>query len=115
MLDFKAAYDMVDRRILWTLLAKRFKMSTALIRLLRALFDFNFSRLEISGKKSEKIFHLRGLPQGSSLSPILFNFYIDSLIDLIQKENSFLEKLFFQNAYVLFLMYNKDCFIFYIF
>lgn len=86
-LDLSAAYDMVDRRILWTLLAKRFKMPTASIRLLRALFDFNFSRLEISGIKSEKILHLRGLPQGSSLSPILFNFYIDSLIDLIQQDN----------------------------
>ena len=86
-LDLSAAYDMVDRRILWTLLAKRFKMPIAMIRLLRALFDFNFSRLDISGIKSEKIFHLRGLPQGSSLSPILFNFYIDSLIDLIQQEN----------------------------
>jgi hypothetical protein len=85
-LDLSAAYDMVDRRILWTLLAKRFKMPVALIRLLRALFDSNFSRLEVSGIKSEKIFHLRGLPQGSSLSPILFNFYIDSLIDLIQQE-----------------------------
>jgi len=81
-LDLSAAYDMVDRRILWTLLAKRFKMPIAMIRLLRALFDCNFSRLDISGIKSEKIFHLRGLPQ--SLSPILFNFYIDSLIDLIQ-------------------------------
>ena len=28
-LDLSAAYDMVDRRILWTLLAKRFKMPTA--------------------------------------------------------------------------------------
>jgi hypothetical protein len=86
-LDLSAAYDMVDRRILWTLLANRFKMPTGMIKLLRALFDSNFSRLNVSGTKSEKIEHLRGLPQGSSLSPILFNFYIDSLIDLFEQEN----------------------------
>ena len=92
-LDLSAAYDMVDRRILWTLLAKRFKMPTGMIKLLRSLFDFNYSRLNVSGIKSEKIMHLRGLPQGSSLSPILFNFYIDSLIDLLQQENLMMDTM----------------------
>lgn len=92
-LDLSAAYDMVDRNVLWTQLAKRFKMPLAFISLLRALFDNNFSRLDISGTKSEKIPHLRGLPQGSSLSPILFNFYIDSLIELIQKEDLMMDTM----------------------
>jgi hypothetical protein len=86
-LDLSAAYDMVDRRILWSLLKNHFGMPTSLIRLLRSLFDENYSRLNILGEKSEKIQHLRGLPQGSSLSPILFNFFIDSLIRKIQKQN----------------------------
>jgi len=86
-LDLSAAYDMVDRRILWTLLSSRFKMPIGMIKRLRSLFDFNYSKLNVSGIKSEKIPHLRGLPQGSSLSPILFNFYIDSLIDILEQEN----------------------------
>ena len=86
-LDLSAAYDMVDRRILWTLLKNHFGMPSSLIRLLRSLFDGNFSTLDVMGEKSERIQHLRGLPQGSSLSPILFNFFIDSLIRKIQKEN----------------------------
>jgi hypothetical protein len=86
-LDLSAAYDMVDRRILWTMLRNRFQMPIGLIKLLRSLFDSNYSRLDISGTKSGKIHHLRGLPQGSSLSPILFNFYIDSLIGLLEQEN----------------------------
>ena len=92
-LDLSAAYDMVDRRILWSTLVKRFKMPIGMIRLLRSLFDSNFSRLNVSGIKSEKIQHLRGLPQGSSLSPILFNFYIDSLIDMIQQETLMMNSL----------------------
>jgi hypothetical protein len=86
-LDLSAAYDMVDRRILWTQLKNHFGMPISLIRLLRSLFDENFSKLHIYGEKSEKIQHLRGLPQGSSLSPILFNFFIDSLIRKIQQPN----------------------------
>ena len=92
-LDLSAAYDMVDRRILWTLLATRFKMPIGMIKLLRSLFDSNYSRLNVSGIKSEKILHLRGLPQGSSLSPILFNFYIDSLIDLLEQENLMMDSM----------------------
>ena len=92
-LDLSAAYDMVDRRILWTILSTSFKMPTGMIKLLRSLFDSNYSRLDISGIKSEKITHLRGLPQGSSISPILFNFYIDSLIDLLEKENLMMDSL----------------------
>jgi hypothetical protein len=86
-LDLSAAYDMVDRRILWSQLKNHFGMPTSLIRLLRSLFDDNFSKLHIYGEKSDKIQHLRGLPQGSSLSPILFNFFIDSLIRKIQQRN----------------------------
>ena len=86
-LDLSAAYDMVDRRILWSQLKNHFGMPTSLIKLLRSLFDDNFSKLDIYGEKSEKIQHVRGLPQGSSLSPILFNFFIDSFIRKIQKEN----------------------------
>ena len=73
--------------IAFSLLSSRFKMPIGMIKLLRSLFDFNYSKLNVSGIKSEKIPHLRGLPQGSSLSPILFNFYIDSLIDILEQEN----------------------------
>ena len=45
-LDLSAEYDMVDRRILWTMLRNRFKMPIGMIKLLRSLFDSNYSRLE---------------------------------------------------------------------
>jgi hypothetical protein len=86
-LDLCAAYDMVDRRILWTRLARKYRISLDTIRLLRTLFDHNVSFLVIDGRRSEPIPNLRGLLQGSSLSPILFNFFIDELAGILQTKD----------------------------
>lgn len=79
-LDLKAAYDTVNRQKLWIKLADQFGIHPALIDQLKALFDHNESILVVNGKQSAPIENRRGLLQGSSLSPILFNFYIDDLI-----------------------------------
>ena len=79
-LDFQAAYDMVDRRILWKTLRDEFGLPETLIYRLQHLFDHNSSQLVVLGRRSEAMENKRGLLQGSSLSPILFNFFINSLI-----------------------------------
>jgi hypothetical protein len=84
-MDLRAAYDTVDRQVLWTQLATKFGMPLKLIRLLRAIFDFNQSFLLVGGERSSPIKNLRGLPQGSSLSPTLFNFFINILIELLER------------------------------
>jgi hypothetical protein len=80
LLDMETAYDKVDRRILWYILKSEFNMPNHIIRRLRDLFDYNSSMLIINGKISKKIVNKRGLLQGSSLSPILFNFFINNLL-----------------------------------
>jgi Reverse transcriptase (RNA-dependent DNA polymerase)/Endonuclease-reverse transcriptase len=85
LMDMKAAYDMVDRRILWLKLRHHFNMPPSLIKRLRDLFDYNSSNLIIMGKESDDIINKRGLLQGSSLSPILFNFYINNLLENLQR------------------------------
>ncbi len=80
LMDMKAAYDMVDRRILWYKLRHDHNMPPSLIARLKDLFDFNISYLVVKGKRSQMIINKRGLLQGSSLSPILFNFYINNLL-----------------------------------
>ena len=79
LLDLKAAYDLVDRRILWRDLQNNFALPTGLIHQLQDLFDKNQSELVIGGSRSNPINNTRGLLQGSSLSPILFNYFIDGL------------------------------------
>jgi hypothetical protein len=85
-MDFRAAYDTVDRRILWTSLFHTFKFPISLIRTLRSIFEFNESFLLVGSDKSPGIPNLRGVPQGSSLSPTMFNFFINSLIVQLEAE-----------------------------
>lgn len=84
-LDIKAAYDTVDRRILWTKMKDKFGFPEETIRIIRELFDSNVTQLVIKGEKSDNIAILRGLLQGSSLSPLLFNIFINSLLDELHK------------------------------
>jgi hypothetical protein len=79
-LDIAAAYDTVNRTILWRIMQVDFGLSLEGIRLLRSLFDYNKIQLRVHGKLSSEVACRRGLLQGSSLSPILFNCYINSLI-----------------------------------
>lgn len=80
LLDMKAAYDTVPRDVLWNKLHSQFGMAKWLIETLQELFDYNESILVIKGRKSTAIQNKRGLLQGSSLSPILFNFFINDLV-----------------------------------
>ena len=79
-LDIKAAYDTVDRRLLWHRLRSKPGISQRLVSVLQALFDDNATCLLINGNVGPPIPNRRGLLQGSSLSPILFNHFIDDLL-----------------------------------
>jgi hypothetical protein len=87
-LDLQAAYDMVDRRILWSRLYHKFGIHAGFIKRLQDLFDHNESILVVNGARSEPIMNRRGLLQGSSLSPILFNFFINELCELLNAPTS---------------------------
>ena len=86
-LDFKAAYDMVNRKKLWRMLKERFKVDDVLLKRLMMLFDQNESCLVYNSKRSRFIPNKRGLLQGSSLSPLLFNFFIDEMLMLLKQSN----------------------------
>ena len=79
-LDIKTAYDTVDRRLLWTRMSIIPGMTKDLIGLLRGLMDFNRCSLVVNGKQGRDMRAKRGLLQGSPLSPILFNHFINDLL-----------------------------------
>jgi hypothetical protein len=81
-IDISAAYDTVNRDILFTYMAKHMGRDYyPLIRKLRSLFDYNSSKIVVNGHSSDSIDNLRGLLQGSPISPLLFDWYFNSLIE----------------------------------
>ena len=75
-LDIKAAYDSVDRNILWSRLLEK-GMPKNYLKLLSSMFDYNKSFVSIDGTISKEISLEHGLLQGSILSPSLYSAFID--------------------------------------
>ena len=77
-MDIKAAYDSVDRTILWSKMRKK-GIPDAVVQILEALYDNCTSYVTIQGVKSKKIEHTTGLLQGSVTSPILYCAFLDDI------------------------------------
>lgn len=88
LMDIKAAYDKVDCQALWKIMEVAFGIDGGMLDMLQDLFNFNSSSLVVGGKTSTPIPNKRGLLQGSSLSPPLFNCHIHSLSIRLQKVNT---------------------------
>ena len=74
-IDFKSAFDSISRKKLYEVLLEEQILTDQEVQLLK----FIHSRLTVSlGKNTCEI--ARGVPQGSTISPLLFNIYINSLL-----------------------------------
>ena len=86
-LDIKAAYDQVDRKVLWQkCLAKG--MDSHIIDLMKALFEGNSAVVGIGGSQSGTFQMNSGVLQGSPLSPILYSIFIDDIVTAINEASS---------------------------
>jgi hypothetical protein len=77
-LDIKAAYDTVDRNQLWHLTLQK-GTSTKLVNAMASLFNEFRSCILVGNTRSPVFNNSAGLLQGSSLSPLLYSFFINSL------------------------------------
>jgi hypothetical protein len=82
LVDLQKAYDSVDRLILWRLLKQRCKsqQEKVLVDLIMKLH--NDSTIQVG---NHSINAEMGLPQGSVLSPVLFNVYLEEALKSSQK------------------------------
>ena len=82
-LDIKAAYDTVDRRIIWqSMLASSAPLS--LVSLLANMFDDVSVSVMMQNVKSSPFVPATGVLQGSVLSPHLYSIYVNTLPSLLR-------------------------------
>lgn len=79
-IDFKAAFDNVNRERLWKRL-ERIGIEKYLINALRNTYSLTALRVE-----NETIYTTKGLKQGCPLSPLLFALYIGDFDDVLRKQ-----------------------------
>lgn len=79
-IDLKQAYDRVDLRQLLRKLQQR-RVPTQVISLLMSLFSRCKNRILVNGELTAPLELLTGLFQGSILSPLLWNIYVDDLAE----------------------------------
>jgi len=81
-IDFKIAFDSMDRDKLWTFMLSK-GIPTHLITSIQKIYKENIIRVNAGNGISEDSRALtQGLRQGCPLSPVLFNLYLDEFIGI---------------------------------
>ena len=78
-IDFKKAYDRVNRKKLWSCL-EGYGVNGGFLTFLKGLYGGSVSQVRIGGCLGEEFEVVKGLRQGCVLSPVLFSLYINSLV-----------------------------------
>ena len=76
--DVSKAYDSVDRNILWQRMAS-LGFGGKFLDTIKSIYSGDSVQCETNGITTKPIYLRRGLRQGCSLSPMLFNLYISAL------------------------------------
>lgn len=77
--DFKKAFDSVNRAALWAVLASR-GVPSKLITLVQDLYDGCEGRVRVDSAVSDPFSIGTGVRQGCALSPLLFSTFIDAVV-----------------------------------
>ena len=77
-IDLSKAYDSVDRTILWAQMEK-LGFGGKFLQSLKSMYTGDSITTVVNGLSSREVYLRRGLRQGCSLSPLLFNLYISSI------------------------------------
>ena len=83
--DFKAAFDSVNRSILWKAMKER-EVDEELLDRIKEIFTETRTRVRIREEKGEEFSTGRGLRQRCPLSPLLFSILLADLEEKIKKK-----------------------------
>ena len=83
-IDFRKAYDRVDREKLWGCL-ERMGLGGRVSAFLKAVYTGTSSEVKVGEERSKPFRVACGLRQGCILSPLLFSLYINSLVNKLKE------------------------------
>ena len=83
--DFKRAFDSVDRHVLWAALLA-YGVDPHLVSMVKVLYDDSGARVRANGCLSDRFPVTAGVRQGCPLSPLLFNVFVDCVLRDLQRE-----------------------------
>ena len=75
-IDFKKAYDSIDRRKLWSKISSM-GIGTKILSTLKGIYENVSCCVNVNGSKTDWFAVKTGLKQGCLLSPLLFNMYFN--------------------------------------
>ena len=78
-LDIRAAFDSIDRKVLWDCL-RRYGVPEKYVSILGALYHQTSGKVRAYGQLSPSFCITSGVRQGCPISPFLFNFAIDDVL-----------------------------------
>jgi hypothetical protein len=80
LIDSEKSYDSVPRNKLWEVL-KRCNVYPKLVEVIREIYESNIAFVLHGNSVSQPIATTKGLRQGCSLSPLLFNIYTERALE----------------------------------
>ena len=84
-LDLKAAYDSVDRNLLWDVL-QRLGIHCLMLSAIQSLYVGCHLAMKVGRRKGEALHSQTGVKQGCPLSPTLFGLFLDGLHSYISEQ-----------------------------
>jgi hypothetical protein len=83
-IDFKKAFDSVNRDILWKKLEGRYGLHGKFLEILKSMYARTESCVRIGGSLTDWFDVRNGVKQGCILSPILFSLFLEDLVQEIK-------------------------------
>eukprot|EP00798_Chlamydomonas_sp_ICE-L_P023896 gene23896-biopygen18400 len=77
--DYRKAFDSVNREAMWTLMAAR-GVDPHLFSIVKEMYNGCSGEVLVQGNRSRKFEMKTGVRQGCALSPLLFNLFMDHLV-----------------------------------